>query len=70
MLLGSCCPGDDVHSDVCQLFLQAESVLGWRPQFGLVDGLRDSYEKDFGRGTMRKEADFTADDVVLQAVKH
>lgn len=49
---------------------KAESVLGWRPQFGLVDGLRDSYEKDFGRGTMRKEPDFTADDVVLQAVKH
>lgn len=57
-------------NDKCKLHMQAESVLGWRPQFGLVDGLRDSYEKDFGRGTMRKEPDFTADDVVLQAVKH
>jgi nucleoside-diphosphate-sugar epimerase len=24
---------------------KAERLLGWRPQFGLVDGLRDSYQK-------------------------
>jgi hypothetical protein len=33
--------------------------LDWQPEFGLLDGLRDSYEKDFGRGTYRKEPDFT-----------
>ena len=34
--------------------------LDWQPEFGLLDGLADSYSKDFGRGTFRKEADFTA----------
>lgn len=37
--------------------------LDWKPEYGLVEGLADSYQKDFGRGTMRKEADFTTDDV-------
>ena len=46
---------------------QAEEDLDWRPEFGLLDGLRDSYEKDFGRGTFRKKADFTADDIILKA---
>ena len=45
--------------------VQAQQELGWTPQFSLVDGLRDSYEKDFGRGTYRKEADFTTDDIIL-----
>ena len=44
---------------------QAQQELGWNPEFSLVDGLRDSYEKDFGRGTYRKEADFTTDDLIL-----
>ena len=44
---------------------QAEQELGWRPEFGLYDGLKDSYEKDFGRGTYRKEADFSTDDQIL-----
>ncbi|GAB4821789.1 hypothetical protein N2152v2_008835 [Parachlorella kessleri] len=48
---------------------KAEADLGWRPEFGLVDGLRDSYEKDFGRGTFRKAADFTTDDMILERVK-
>jgi hypothetical protein len=30
-----------------------------------VDGLTDSYSLDFGRGTFRKEADFTTDDIIL-----
>ena len=33
--------------------------LDWTPEFGLLDGLADSYQKDFGRGTYRKEPDFT-----------
>ena len=43
--------------------------LGWEPKFGLVDGLRDSYQKDFGRGQFRKAADFETDDMVLAKVK-
>ena len=41
----------------------------WTPEFGLVDGLRDSYEKDFGRGNFRKAADFTTDDMILEKAK-
>jgi len=43
--------------------------LDWYPRFGLVDGLRDSYEKDFGRGTYRKEPDFDVDDMILAKIK-
>jgi len=43
--------------------------LDWRPEFGLVDGLADSYEKDFGRGNYRKEPDFSVDDKILAAVR-
>ena len=45
--------------------VQAEHELGWRPEFDLYAGLKDSYEKDFGRGTFRKEADFSTDDQIL-----
>ncbi|KAJ4956652.1 hypothetical protein NE237_013435 [Protea cynaroides] len=44
---------------------KAKSELGWKPEFSLVDGLADSYKFDFGRGTFRKEADFTTDDMIL-----
>ncbi|KAJ7977840.1 Chloroplast stem-loop binding protein of 41 kDa b, chloroplastic [Quillaja saponaria] len=44
---------------------KAKSVLGWKPEFGLVEGLADSYNLDFGRGTFRKEADFSTDDIIL-----
>lgn len=27
--------------------------------------MKDSYEKDFGRGTFRKAADFSTDDIIL-----
>lgn len=46
---------------------KAKRDLKWEPQYGLVDGLKDSYEKDFGRGTYRKEADFTTDDMIIKA---
>lgn len=49
--------------------MQAVTELGWTPEFSLLDGLKDSYDKDFGRGTYRKEADFAADDIVLSKVK-
>lgn len=47
---------------------KAEKLLGWRPEFGLVDGLKDSYDKDFGLGQCRKEADFEVDDMILEKV--
>ena len=43
--------------------------LDWKPEFDLVAGLTDSYQKDFGRGTFRKEADFETDDKILEKVK-
>lgn len=44
---------------------KAKSELGWKPEFDLVAGLADSYNLDFGRGTFRKEADFSTDDMIL-----
>ncbi|KAF2307334.1 hypothetical protein GH714_026417 [Hevea brasiliensis] len=44
---------------------KAKHVLGWKPEFDLVKGLADSYNLDFGRGTYRKEADFSTDDLIL-----
>ncbi|KAF6176527.1 hypothetical protein GIB67_007910 [Kingdonia uniflora] len=44
---------------------KAKSVLGWKPEFDLVEGLADSYNLDFGRGTFRKAADFSTDDIIL-----
>ena len=52
-----------------KLVVQAVHDLDWHPQFGLLDGLADSYEKDFARGTFRKEPDFSVDDKVIAAVK-
>lgn len=47
---------------------KAQELLGWTPQYGLVDGLKDSYAKDFGLGQFRKAADFEPDDMVLAKV--
>ncbi|KAK3031102.1 hypothetical protein RJ639_036842 [Escallonia herrerae] len=44
---------------------KAKSVLGLEPEYDLVAGLADSYSLDFGRGTCRKEADFSTDDIIL-----
>eukprot|EP00270_Netrium_digitus_P018884 TRINITY_DN727_c0_g3_i4.p1 TRINITY_DN727_c0_g3~~TRINITY_DN727_c0_g3_i4.p1 ORF type:complete len:624 (+),score=230.45 TRINITY_DN727_c0_g3_i4:35-1873(+) len=44
---------------------KAEKVLGWSPEFDLLEGLKDSYSLDFGRGTFRKAADFSTDDIIL-----
>ncbi len=48
---------------------KAMADLDWAPEFGLVEGLRDSFEKDFGRGSFRKAADFSADDIILAAAE-
>jgi hypothetical protein len=48
---------------------KAQDLLGWTPQYGLVDGLRDSYRKDFGLGQFRKAADFEVDDMILSKMK-
>ncbi|ERN03280.1 hypothetical protein AMTR_s00003p00211760 [Amborella trichopoda] len=44
---------------------KAQRELGWTPEFSLVEGLTDSYNLDFGRGTFRKAADFSTDDLIL-----
>jgi len=44
---------------------KAQTDLGWKPEFDLVKGLTDSYNLDFGRGTFRKEPDFSVDDMIL-----
>lgn len=44
---------------------KAKIVLGWKPEFNLLEGLADSYNLDFGRGTYRKEPDFSTDNIVL-----
>lgn len=44
---------------------KATRELDWAPEFDLVSGLADSYNLDFGRGTFRKAADFTTDDMIL-----
>ncbi|KAG0448418.1 hypothetical protein HPP92_027837 [Vanilla planifolia] len=44
---------------------KAQKELAWGPEFGLVDGLANSFELDFDRGTYRKEADFSTDDIIL-----
>jgi hypothetical protein len=43
----------------------ASKDLGVTPEYDLIDGLTDSYSLDFGRGTFRKAADFTTDDMIL-----
>eukprot|EP00897_Mesotaenium_endlicherianum_P001622 jgi/Mesen1/1488/ME000132S00432 len=45
---------------------KAERDLDWKPEFGLVEGLTDSYNLDFGQGTFRKAADFSTDDMILE----
>ncbi|GFR42483.1 hypothetical protein Agub_g3278, partial [Astrephomene gubernaculifera] len=45
---------------------KAMTDLDWRPEFGLLEGLKDSYDKDFGRGTFRKAANFKCDDMILE----
>ncbi|XP_031497567.1 chloroplast stem-loop binding protein of 41 kDa b, chloroplastic [Nymphaea colorata] len=44
---------------------KATRELGWSPEFDLIEGLADSYNLDFGRGTYRKPADFSTDDMIL-----
>jgi nucleoside-diphosphate-sugar epimerase len=46
---------------------KAKQELGWQPQFDLVSGLKDSFQKDYlasGRG--QTEADFSTDEEILQ----
>ncbi|KAM0954544.1 putative NAD-dependent epimerase/dehydratase, NAD(P)-binding domain superfamily [Dioscorea sansibarensis] len=44
---------------------KATQELDWTPEFDLITGLADSYNLDFGRGTFRKAADFSTDDMIL-----
>lgn len=45
--------------------LKAKQDLNWEPEFGLVEGLRDSYQKDYKRGRYCKAPDFKCDDMIL-----
>jgi len=45
---------------------KAEKDLNFTPKLGLVEGLTDSYNLDFGRGTFRKAADFSTDDMIFE----
>ena len=45
---------------------KAKAELDWAPEFGLLEGLKDSYSKDFGRGGFREAADFSTDDMVIE----
>lgn len=72
--LGSCDKGCSNSSTLDLLSLaplptQAMEDLEWRPEFGLLDGLKDSYDKDFGRGNFRKAANFKTDNMILEKVK-
>jgi nucleoside-diphosphate-sugar epimerase len=47
---------------------KAQTELDWQPQFDLISGLKDAYEKDYlpsGRGS--KEIDFSTDDEILKS---
>ncbi|CAG9464246.1 unnamed protein product [Pedinophyceae sp. YPF-701] len=48
---------------------KAMADLDWEPEFGLVDGLKDSWDKDYSQGRYIKPADFTCDDMVLEKIK-
>uniref|UniRef100_A0A7I4F9Y5 Uncharacterized protein n=2 Tax=Physcomitrium patens TaxID=3218 RepID=A0A7I4F9Y5_PHYPA len=51
------------------IFTSAEKVekeLSFTPEYGLIDGWKDSYNLDFGRGTSRKAANFPTDDMTLE----
>jgi hypothetical protein len=60
---------DGTDSPTPSRLVQAMTQLDWTPEFGLVDGLRDSYQKDFGLGNFRKAADFETDDMIIEKVK-
>eukprot|EP00899_Mesostigma_viride_P001796 jgi/Mesvir1/11617/Mv00023-RA.1 len=48
---------------------KAKRDLDWEPMFDLVEGLRDSWEKDYKVGRFCKGPDFTTDDMILSKVK-
>lgn len=57
--------GDFILQHFFASIQKASRELGWTPEFDLIGGLTDSYSLDFGRGTFRKAADFTTDDMIL-----
>jgi nucleoside-diphosphate-sugar epimerase len=48
---------------------KAINHLGWKPEFDLVSGLKDSFENDYLKtGQAQAEVDFSVDDEILKAV--
>jgi nucleoside-diphosphate-sugar epimerase len=47
---------------------KAKQELGWQPQFDLVDGLKDSFHKDYSTsGRDQSAIDFSTDEEILQS---
>jgi nucleoside-diphosphate-sugar epimerase len=47
---------------------KAESELGWKPQYDLLSGLKDSFQSDYlASGRAQSEVDFSVDDEILAA---
>lgn len=44
---------------------KAAREVDWEPEFDLVSRLADSHYLDFGRGTFRKPADLSTDDMII-----
>jgi nucleoside-diphosphate-sugar epimerase len=47
---------------------KAKTQLGWKPEYDLISGLKDSFENDYlTNGRDRAEIDFSVDEEILQA---
>jgi nucleoside-diphosphate-sugar epimerase len=47
---------------------KAEAELGWKPQYDLLSGLKDSFQNDYlASGRAQSEVDFSVDDEILAA---
>ncbi len=48
---------------------KAKTELNWQPEFDLISGLQDSFQKDYlPSGRDKKEIDFSTDDEIIKAV--
>jgi len=48
---------------------KAKDDLGWQPQYDLISGLKDSFEKDYlPSGASELAVDFSTDEEILKAV--
>ncbi len=57
--------GEGVAGTAVLSIEKALADIDWRPQFGIVDGYRDSYDWFVREGRPRYEFDFTKEDALL-----